>query len=479
MRRPLKNRKIMLIEPPFYRLFKETYALARLPLSLGYLAGALRRRTEWEVQVYNSDFVLPHEPFQISHFTGPGFARYLDVLNDARAGIWDEIRSAVKDFSPAAVGLTIKSPMLASARNTARLIKEIDPETVVVAGGPHVSLDWPSVLDCPDIDIGVLGEGEATIVELATALENRTGLAEARGLVFRKGGDLVKTPPRGLIENLDSLVFPHEFAPQTLRDYDLYPPLALGRVMTVRGCPYNCLFCGSRALWGRRVRSRTPENVVAELLGLWEKGVEVAHFEDDSFGVDPRRLRDLTRLMAEKVPGLGWSCETHVNLITDENLGYMKNAGCRAIQIGIESGSNQILKAVRKGFTLEKALAACDLIKRRGLRLETFFMAGFPGETEATLRETLAAIEKVPADKVILSLFTPYPGTEAFELCVSAGLIGPGYDPSRYCHQGPLNCFCSALSLERFRAVVGEMEQAVVAKNLQGPKRSSAAADPA
>ncbi|MBU2547077.1 MAG: radical SAM protein [Proteobacteria bacterium] len=468
----LKNRNILLIEPPFYRLFKETYALVRLPLSLAYLAGALCARTEWDVRVYNSDFRLPHEPFEISHFTGPGFQRYLDRLNDTRAGVWEEIRSEVRIFSPAVVGLTIKSPMLASARNTARLVKEIDPETRVIAGGPHASLDWRSVLECPDIDIGVLGEGEETIVELMAALENRTELSEVKGLAFRKHGEPVRTPPREPVTDLDRLVSPHEFAPRILKDYDRYPPSALGRVMAVRGCPFNCRFCGSRALWGRKARSRSPENVVAELLDLWSKGIDVVHFEDDSFGVHPENLRDLTRLIASKVPGLTWSCETHVNLITDEKLARMKEAGCRAIQVGIESGSNHVLDTMRKGFTLEKALEACERIKRHGFRLETFFMAGFPTETESTLRETLTAIKRVPADKVILSLFTPYPGTEAFDLCRASGLIGPGYDPSLHYHQSPLNCFCSALTLERFRALVGEMEQAVVARNRQGLDRS-------
>ena len=238
-----------------------------------------------------------------------------------------------------------------------------------------------------------------------------------------------------------------------------------GRVMASRGCPFNCFFCGSRAIWGPRVRRRNPEAVADELIGLQKSGVNLVHFEDDTFGVDHNYLKKLTETMMNRVPGLEWSCETHVSLATGENVSAMKNAGCRTIQLGLESGSNRILKAMGKGFDINRALRACEDVKNRGLRLETFFMAGFPGETEDTLAETLEAIEKIPADKVIFSLFTPYPGTRAFRLCQSLGLIGPDYDPSLHYHQSPLNCFCPDLKLDRFRSLAGEIEEKAASKN--------------
>ncbi len=462
---PIGNNKLLLIEPPFYRLFKDTYALLRYPLSLGYLAGALRKCTDWEVKVYNSDFRLPAEPFQVNYLTGPGFQEYQDRLQDVHSGIWEEIRSVIIDCSPAVVGLTIKAATFASACKTAEIVKEINPETIIIAGGPLVTTAPQLALNCSNIDIGVLGEGEQTIVELSSVLNKPAELTAVKGIIFREGKEIVTTPPREPVRNPDDLASPHRFAPQVLMDYDQYPPSALGRVLATRGCPYNCFFCGSRAVWGRQVRFRSPENVTDELLELKKKGLDTVHFEDDTFGVNSSYLQNLTGMMATRVPGLGFGCETHVQLITDENLNYMKDAGCHTIQIGIESGNDRILKTMRKGFSIQQALKACELIKRHGFRLETFFMAGFPQETESSLKDTLTAIENSPADKVIFSIFTPYPGTEAFDLCLSLGLVDLDYDSSLYHHQSPLNCFCTELNLERFRALITGIEQVVVEKN--------------
>jgi radical SAM superfamily enzyme YgiQ (UPF0313 family) len=303
------------------------------------------------------------------------------------------------------------------------------------------------------------------MVELARTLADGRPLSSVRGIAYREGNKVTATPPRLPIEDLDRIGSPHEFTRQILKDYDAYPSVALGRVLATRGCPFNCLFCGSRAVWGRGVRFRKPENVADELMALRAGGVDSVHFEDDTFGVNPQYLKSLTQAIGNEAPGLGWSCETHVSLVSKEHVALMKQAGCHTIQLGIESGSNRILKAMRKGFDIGRAFEACEVIKSGGLKLEVFFMAGFPDETESTLRDTLKAIKKIPADKIIYSLFTPYPGTEAFELCRSKGLIDRDYDPSLYHHQSPLNCFCTDLGPKRFRALAAEIEHVVVEKN--------------
>ncbi len=143
----------------------------------------------------------------------------------------------------------------------------------------------------------------------------------------------------------------------------------------------------------------------------------------------------------------------------------MKKSGCTMIQLGIESGNNQILRAIRKGYTVEEAFEACEVIRRQGIGLETFFMVGFPQETESTLRDTLKAMERVECQKMIYSIFTPYPGTEAFEYCKVKGLIGKSHDPSLHNHQSPANAFCVALPRGVFRSIASEIEQVVDEKN--------------
>jgi len=480
----LRNHKILLIEPPFYRLFKETYALVRYPLSLGFLAASIKASTDWDVMAYNADFAPASDPFEVKYFKGEGFARYRKLLSDALHPVWQEIRYVISAYKPAIVGISAKSPTFASALLVARIAKEIDPGTIVIAGGPHPSAVFSRVSyatsknrhplspvnDCPDIDLFVAGEGEATIVELLQALERGAGPDKVSGIVYRKEGAFVATRPAKPVENLDVLPFPHQYAPHVLKDFETYPLSAFSNLFAVRGCPFNCLFCGSKNLWGRKVRFRSPEHVTAEISSLRSMGIHAVHFDDDTFGVTAQYLQSLCRAIKSSCPGLEWSCEIHVHLVNDVNISCMKEAGCSMIQLGIESGNNEILKETRKGFTVEEALAACATIRSRGIDLQTFFMAGFPQETERSINDTLKVIEDIECSKVIYSIFTPYPGTEAFDLCQDRGMIPEDYDPSFYSHQSPENCFCAGLSRERFRRISLRIEEIVVQKNAAGRK---------
>ena len=466
----MNQKRILLLEPPFYRLFKDTYALTQYPLALGYLAGAVRKNTNWDVTAYHCDFLPQSEGMTNSYFAGPGFRNYLDRLSDLSAPIWQEIRSTIAECAPAVLGISTKSQNFASACNVARLAKEISDQIIVVVGGPHPSMVGAEVLECPDIDVCVSGEGETTVVELLDAIGSGKEFADISGIIYRDENRIVENPPRKFIEDLDSLWFPHETAPDVLKDYHKYPPTAFNSVFATRGCPYNCIFCGSREIWSRKVRFRSPENVIREIKGLQEKGLESIHFHDDTFGVKKQYIAELCNLLMKECPGLKWSCEFHVKLVNDETISLMKAAGCDTIQVGIESGNNEILKQNRKNITIEEALAACEIIKKHGIRLYTFFMVGFPQETERTLRDTMAAMKKVKdigCEYIVYSIFTPYPGTESFELCRENGLIGKDYDVSLYNHQSPANCFCVNITPERFRELACEVEEMVDRVNSQ------------
>lgn len=461
-------KRILLLTPPFYRLFKDSYALVKYPLSLGYLAAALKRGTDWEVLAYNADFAPAAEPFDVVYLTGKGFQDYLSALANSSAGVWSEIKTVIAACSPSVVGISCTSPTFAAATMTASLVKEIDPSITVVAGGPHPTTAWRQVLENPHFDLCVVGEGERTVVDLLKSLEQGTDPAKIKGVCSRNKDGITAAPARPAITDLDSLGFPHEHAPAVLHDYERYPLTAFKNIMATRGCRNRCFFCGSHLIWGRRVRFRSPENVVAELKSLQNIGLHFVHFDDDTFGVSSEYLTALTDAIKQQCPGLRWSCETHVSLITRENLRAMKDSGCALIQLGIESGNNRILKLMRKGFSIEQAKSACALIRNHDIGLETFFMAGFPYETEESIRDTLEAIKRIECDKLIYSIFTPYPGTEAFALCRERGLIGDNFDLSRHCHQSPVNAFCSDLAPERFRSLSAEIEQIVSEKNKKG-----------
>ena len=188
-------------------------------------------------------------------------------------------------------------------------------------------------------------------------------------------------------------------------------------------------------------------------------GLHLIRFEDDTFGgANKKYINDLCNALIIHFPGLKWSCEIHVKSVNEQTISLMKAAGCYSIVIGIESGNNGILKEMRKNITIEEAFSACRIIKKHGIKLAAFFIVGFPQETEGTLNDTIAAMKKCKCDSVVYSIFTPYPGTEAFEFCKENGLIGDDYDVSLYNHQSPANCFCVNITPERFRELVHKIE---------------------
>lgn len=457
--------RILLIEPPFYRLFKNEYSLDRYPLSLGSLAGVIKERTDWDVMVHNSDFYPNSETMTIRYITTKGFDNYLNSLKDMSKRIWGEIKSTISEYKPTVVGISAKSQNFASACIVAKLAKEINKQIIVIVGGPHPSMVGAEVLNCPDIDIAVTGEGENTIVEILDTLDRQKGFDGIRGIIFRKNGMIIENEPREFIENLDLLPFPHKNAPEVLKDYSQYPKTAFKNIFTVRGCPYDCFFCGSRKIWSQKVRYRSPENVIKEIKSLQKKGLRLIHFDDDTFGINKKYINDLCSALIIHCPGLKWSCELHVKLTDEQTISLMKRAGCCSVQIGIESGNNEILKEMRKNITIEEALSACKIIKEHGIRLEPFFMVGFPQETEESLNDTVKAIKKIDCDQVTYSIFTPYPGTEAFEFCKEKGLIDSSYDVSLYNHQSPANSFCINITPERFRMLASKIEKMVDRKN--------------
>jgi radical SAM superfamily enzyme YgiQ (UPF0313 family) len=460
----MREKKILLIDPPFYQLYKDTYSSNIYPLSLGYLAASIKKHTDWEVMVYNSDFSPLREPFHIQYFKGEGFCNYLKNLKDLSADPWEKIRKIVRDYTPSVVGISAKSPTFASVIMTAKTVKDIDKDIYVIAGGPHVTVMKEKILKEKHIDICVIGEGEKTLVDLLLSLQEKSSLRHIRGIIYRENGSIIINPRQLKIKDLDSLGFPCEYAPKVLYSYEKHRCDSFSHIMASRGCPYKCFFCSSRDIWGSNVRFRSTENIVTEMLKLREKNINFIHFDDDTFGV--KNLKSLTGAIKENLPELNWSCEMHVNLITEENLKYMKEGGCTLIKMGIESGNNEILKAIRKDFTVEKALKACKLIKQYAIELETFFMTGFPQEREETMKDTLRVIEEIDSDKIIYSIFTPYEGTESFNYCLNRGLIHEDYDPSLHNHQSPLNCFCEHITSEKFREISCDIEKIVAEKNI-------------
>lgn len=455
-----KKQRILLIEPPFYRLYNINASLNKFPLSLSYLAGVItQRKPEWHVKIYNSDFSPLDVPLDLEYIIGPGFDHYVKALNNIESPIWQKIKSTIIEFNPTVVGISVKSQNFAAACIVSKIVKSLNKDTLVVLGGPHPSIARTEILKKPEIDLGVFGEGEETIIDILDYADGNLPLSSINGIVYRDGDKPVENPARELISDLDALPFPVSVAKTCLIDYEKFPQQAFKYLFSIRGCANNCSFCGSRNIWSRKVRFRSVENIIEEIKQIQKTGINYVQFDDDTFGVKKSFIKKLCNAMKTECPGLNWSCEIHVNLVDDETIGVMKSAGCRSIMIGVESGNNEILKEIRKDITIEEALTAAQTIKRHKIYLQTFFIVGYPQETHDSLNDTINAMTTFPADIVVYSIFTPYFGTELFDYCKKQGSVSDDFDPSLYNHQSPENYFCPNIPKDVFKDRVRKLEK--------------------
>ena len=471
----MKNLRILLIEPPFFRLYDQNYSLNKYPLSLGYLAAAIKKDTSHDVQVYNADFTSKSSRATLATMVNQGHVHYISNLNDPDFFVWKEIREVIKQYNPDVVGITSKSQNFASAKIVASICKKVDKNIIVVLGGPHVCMVGREVLISCDIDLAVKGEGEVTFVELVNCIAEKRDLFSVAGLIYRnKFGIVTVSQDREFIKELDDLDSPYLYARQVLKDFEKYPVSSFRSIFATRGCPYNCIFCGSGKIWQHKVRFRSTQNVAGEIKLLQGMGVNYFNFDDDTFGITKKYISELCDELKKTCKGIHWSCEMHVNLINSDNLKAMKEAGCDLIKIGIESGNNEMLKKIRKNITIEEAYSACELIQKNKMHVMAFFMVGFPEETEETLQDTVKAIKKTPG-YVEYSIFTPYRGTDAFDITNKFGLIPYNFDPSLYNHTSPDNNFSINIKHERFREIASEIEKIADRKNKQYASKVSLA----
>jgi len=461
----MKNR-ILLIEPPFYRLHKNSYSLDRIPFGLAYLAGSILENTDWDVKVYNADFIPSIGRKKISYLSGKGFDNYVENLNNLSTEIWTELENIINEYKPDIVGISVKSATLISSVNTAKIVKRVNDKIKVIFGGPHPTMAKKDIFKNPQVDISVIGEGEKTIVDLLNNIQANQSLTNVKGIIYKQNGEVISNPPREFINDLNTLSFPHQIAKKVLHDFDRYPINSFKYVFASRGCPYNCKFCGSKEIWTKRVRFRSIDNVVRELKGIRDLGIRSLHFDDDTFGIGKKYIKELCSNIVKEVPDIKWSCEIRANLIDDETVLVMKEAGCETIQVGFESGNDKLLSLMGKDLNVVEILNACRIIKKHDIELQTFFLVGYPYETEEMLKDTVKMMKKSKSDKILYSIFTPYPYTALYEFCKSQGLIKNNFDPTLYNHQSPLNCFSMYITPERFRVLANRIERMIDRQNL-------------
>ena len=336
---------------------------------------------------------------------------------------YEGLKREIVRFEPDIVGITSVTVTFSSALQAARAIREVYPRALIILGGPHVTvMDEQTLGAHPEVDIVVRGEGEQTILELADLMlkSSLKDLVEISGITFRQKGKIARTPDRPFIQNLDQLPFPaYKYFP--LRNYRLFGKLILP-IISSRGCPFRCAFCLAPRMAGKRFRARSPKNVVDEL--EWSKDAyepDAFTFHDETFTYEKKRVLAICAEMKNRRIGLPWDCSTRVDHVTREVLAGMRAANCQLVSFGVESGSQKILNAMKKGTTVDQNERAIRWAKEVGISVTISVIIGYPGETPDTVAQTLDFIRRTEPDDVHMSLATPYPGIELFDLMKEMG----------------------------------------------------------
>jgi anaerobic magnesium-protoporphyrin IX monomethyl ester cyclase len=324
----------------------------------------------------------------------------------------EKLKAELASFQPSLVGIGSMTPTIESAFKSAVVAKEACPDAKVVVGGPHVTfMDKETLAQEPAIDVVVRGEGEETLSELVTHLPNLSGLEDVKGITFRKGDQIIKTPNRPFIQDLDALPRP-AFNLLPIEKYRI-----LGRkllpIMSSRGCPFQCSFCVASQMFGAGFRARNPKKVLDELEWLRDEyGAQGISFQDDTLTFNRKRILEICDGIMERKINLRWGCGTRADVVTKEILAKMQKAHCDEICFGVESGCQRIRDALKKRVSTEQIENAIKWAKEAGIFVTASIILGYPGETKETLMQTLEFIRKVEPDDVYLCHATPYPGTE-------------------------------------------------------------------
>ncbi len=389
--------KILLINPP--TTFSQIYGdwdLSALdtyspPLGILYIASYLREKN--------------HEPSVVDM--------------EALKCNFDKLLESTSTFNPDLIGITSMTINFMNAQKVAAFLKSNFPDIPIIIGGPHITAaPIETMSKYHEFDYGVYGEGEITFLEMVEKTKNKEPLINVKGLVWRNGENkVIINEPRPYIENLDDLPFP---AWDLLKNFpELYPlsileskRLPAASIMTSRGCPYHCTFCDNK-IFGTRVRHFSAEYTLKMIDHLIDNyGIKDLMILDDNFLLDRKKLFDICDNLINNRIDLTWYCMGHANTMTEDRLRKIKQAGCWFIELGIESGNDEILKKIRKNTTKEQIAQAVSLAKKVGLKTKGNFIFGFPGDTIKTINESIKFALDIKIDFFQQNFLTVWPGCE-------------------------------------------------------------------
>ncbi|MFH1776081.1 MAG: radical SAM protein [Candidatus Omnitrophota bacterium] len=357
--------KIIFIQPKSFHCWEA--------LNIGYLISALRANADLDIAFYSGFFDADPEIIQ--------GCKGADI-----------------------VGVSATSPQMKHGLSISREIKKQNPKCVVVFGGVHPSALPQQTLENDCIDALVLGEGERAIVEI---------VAEGVKLLNSK-----KIVSKDYIENLDNLLFPDRVIIKQERNIQqayIDNRIRIASIFSSRGCLFPCRFCASSAVWGKKVRYRFVQNILEEFEKVVKDfKIDFIKFSDDTFTLNKNLVREFCERKIKQKIKTSWGCNVRADDISLDLLKLMKQAGCREVWIGIESGSPDILTEMQKGITIEGVKRIFKLTKNLGFFRRAYILLGMPNETKADIKLSENLIDEIDPEAVGFTILAPYPGSSFY-----------------------------------------------------------------
>ncbi|MFQ5836597.1 MAG: B12-binding domain-containing radical SAM protein [Candidatus Bathyarchaeia archaeon] len=384
---------------PYFRPFNDKSIFRFPPLGSGYIAAYLGRHNI-SVDLVDCTF-LSHE----------------------------EAVEKIRSLNPNIIGIYSMFSMKDKAMQIAKLVRRNCE--LLVAGGPLPTL-YPEVF-LQDFDVVVIGEGEETMLELVSEVERDADFSRVKGIAYREKGKLKLTPPRGFIQNLDSIPFPVRelFDNQAYKNhYSRKFGYTITSMITSRGCPFNCDFC-SQPIFGNKFRTRSAANIVDEIETVLALGYERIWFADDCFTLNTKRLVDICNEIIQRRIKIDWECLSRVDTINRGMARVMKQAGCVRVFFGMESGNDSVLALMKKRATTKRAKEAVYAAKQCGIQVGAFFIVGYPGETDKTVLDTVKFASSLPLDYLSFTLPYPIPGTPLYDRVKDKMILDDWKEPKR------------------------------------------------
>ena len=396
-----KKKVLLLVPPDGEKIVMErdkgvtdsfgTYA----PLGLLYLATFLRKKMQEKVDI--------------------------QVL-DCTIGRWDyeKFKKTIKSINPDLIGITVFTPQIMDVKLALKIIKRELSECITVVGGPHVNSFLGDTLALEEIDFGIIGYGEYSFCELIHALYFKGKLSEVSGLIYRDKGSVKTNPIENKKINLNELPIPdRRFLPYKRYRCPVGTKESMVTLISSRGCPFKCTFCNSP---DKVYNARSMENVIEEVKEIASLGVKEIFFYDDLFNLTNERVFEFCRLLKKNKIKITWAFKSRISNATEELIKTVKQSGCERIHFGIETHTNESLRKLKKGITVEQIKKTVKLCYKYKINSSGSFMINLPGDTEKDIFERFKFANSLKLDYVQYAILIAYNHTEIFEDGVKEGL---------------------------------------------------------